>query len=134
MSDSARSRDQVPDADAVRALVLSLLDRIEGFATSVIADRDRGGASGRGEVDGFAVGPADPRVGDRGFRISAESILGEIGDFLHALIAAIISVLEAISAVLDETFSRRASTASGSRRSTGFQTIEVDIDLADGDR
>ncbi len=108
-----------PDADPVRTLVLGLLDRIEQFAGTVISDRDRpDGASAD-------IGPA--------IRASVDTVIGEVGEFVNNLIAAVIAVLEAISAALDEAIGARARHTPGrpGRPASGFQPIAVEVEIGE---
>ena len=108
------------DADPVRTLVLGLLERVEQFAATVISDRDRG-ADGSGDL-----GPA--------IRATVDTVITEIGEFVNNIIAAIIAVLEAISAALDEAMGARGRTAPGhqpARPATGFQPIAVEVEMGE---
>ncbi|GGF29312.1 hypothetical protein GCM10007298_26520 [Williamsia phyllosphaerae] len=117
MSDSAGG--DTPDADPVRTLVLGLLERVEQFAATVISDRDpREG----GSAD---LGPA--------IRATVDTVITEIGEFATNIIAAIIAVLEAISAALDEAMGARGRSAPGhpTRPATGFQPIAVEVEMGE---
>lgn len=120
MTDTAEGRGAASDADSVRTLVLGLLDRIEHFAAGVID------AEGSTDVPTADLGPA--------IRATVDTVLGEVGELLSKLIAAVIAVLEAISAALDEAVGTRgrATPTRPARPGRGFQPIAVEIETDDG--
>ncbi len=104
------------DADPVRTLVLGLIERVEKFAATVISDRE--GVS----VD---VGPA--------VRVTLDTVIGELGELINSLIAAIVVVLDAVSAAIDEAINARgrSTTRHPPPSASGFQPIAVEVEISE---
>lgn len=108
------SADQY-DADAWRQLVVGLLDRIEVVATALRGDED---------IDWAELGIAT--------KATIGSIVDELGEILNTLLAQLISLLEALQAVLERTMTQRAEDLRESVHRTGFEPIAVQVNVSTG--
>ncbi|HEY9316226.1 hypothetical protein [Williamsia sp.] len=128
------------DADAWRALLIGILEKVDLLAGGLLGDES--GARGRGTSGGGTAASSGDFSAQ--FRSTLEFIIEEAGDLIWQMLGQLIAILEAIQQALEHVMggtpgAAATSSSGGGRRSEGvggrghaYEPITVHFESPDG--